>query len=526
MPSSQEILRFIAKLELGDRLHAAVGRGVASASPRVPRGPRQRTDAQVRAAWKRGPLELPTVEVPRASVIVPVYGKMAVTWGCLESLAATNAGASYELVVVDDQSPDETPHMLKQVRGVRSIHNAQNLGFIGSCNAGAAVARGATLVFLNNDTVVTDGWLSALLNTFDVHPGAGIVGARLLFPDGRLQEAGAIVFRDGNCSHVGRNRRPGESEYEYVRAVDYVSGACLAIPRALFEKVGGFDSFYAPAYYEDVDLAFQVRKQGLEVLYQPRSTVFHYEGITNGRNVRQGVKRHQLLNRERFQQRWRDELLASHAAPRHRSRYTADRRRRLRALVISDDAALAPGSKPTGLRLALSLRALGVHVAWSTTTCWPQGSAELLRSLGIEALTPPHHPSTDSVLRGERAKEVDLVWLADPARLEDRLLQLRRRLPRAQILVDADAMNDDALLASPTAVAADCAVAALADVLLTADPERATRLREALPAVQCEPFAELAQPLATTTEGHPTSRSMASLDLALDQLLSRRRGAR
>src|SRR4029450_13773385 len=123
---------------------------------------------------------------------------------------------------------------LKDVAGVQFVRNPENQGFIGTCNHGASLARGEIIVFLNNDTIVTPGWLDAILAVFGEHAEAGLVGAKLIYPDGRLQEAGGIVWRDGSAWNWGRNEDPNHPIYNYVREVDYCSGACIAVPRALF----------------------------------------------------------------------------------------------------------------------------------------------------------------------------------------------------------------------------------------------------------------------------------------------------
>lgn len=169
-----------------------------------------------------------------------------------------------------------------------------------ACNAGTRVARGKYLVFLNNDTKVTMGWLGKLLEPAKNNGSVGIVGAKLLYPDGRLQEAGGIVWSDGSAWNYGINDDPDKCEYNYLREVDYCSGACILVKKNLFERVGGFDTRYSPAYYEDTDLAFTLRKQGYKTIYQPKAEIIHFEGTTAGTNITKGVKKFQEINRKRF----------------------------------------------------------------------------------------------------------------------------------------------------------------------------------------------------------------------------------
>src|SRR5690606_3762654 len=135
-------------------------------------------------------------------------------------------------------------------------------------------------------------------------PGAGLVGSQLLYPDGRLQEAGGLVFDDGSAANYGRFEAPDDPRFASLRDTDYCSGAALAIARALFDRLGGFDGRYAPAYYEDTDLAFAVRAAGCRVLYQPASRVVHLEGASAGTDVRSGIKAYQVRNRAVFAAKW------------------------------------------------------------------------------------------------------------------------------------------------------------------------------------------------------------------------------
>ena len=201
-----------------------------------------------------------------------------------------------------------TDHRLRAGR-LKVIRNQKNFGFLKSVSRGAGAATGEILVFLNNDTVMLPGWLPPLLRVFRDLPDAGAVGGKLIFADGTLQEAGGIVFRDGSAANFGR----GDYEinallYNFLREVDYCSGALLATRRALFEELSGFDTRYQPAYYEDTDYCFKVRDKGYRVYYQPESAIIHLEGVSSGTDLRSGVKRYQVVNHEKFLEKWRDLL--------------------------------------------------------------------------------------------------------------------------------------------------------------------------------------------------------------------------
>ena len=257
---------------------------------------------------------LPDADAPEVSIVIPVYNQTAYTLSCLLSISRNTKGHAYEIIVVDDCSPEPNISLLAQVPRLRVHRNATNLGFVRNCNLGANIARGRHLVLLNNDVMVQAGWLDALLSTREKRPDAGLVGAKLLYPDGSLQEAGGIVWRDGSGANYGRNQDPSLPEYNYLKEADYCSGACLLVDRGFFLQLGGFDTLYAPAYYEDTDLAFRVRRHGKKVYYQPRCEIIHFEGKSNGTDTHgTGVKRYQAVNREKFIGRWREELNAAHA---------------------------------------------------------------------------------------------------------------------------------------------------------------------------------------------------------------------
>lgn len=270
--------------------------------------------------WLR---EAPATRLPSVSIVLPVFNQWPMTKGCLEAVWSTvPPECDLEVVVIDDASTDDTPLGLASLAvaepRLRVLRNQSNLGFVGSCNRAAAKATGDILVFLNNDTVPLPGWLEPLIRTFKLFPRVGAVGGKLLFPDGRLQEAGGILFSDASACHFGRGEANALAPlFHYVRQVDYVSGALLATPRQLFAALGGFDPEFAPGYYEDTDYCFRLREQGHGIYYQPEAAVVHVEGATAGTDHAAGMKRYQEINRIRFRARHAAALREQRPRPEH-----------------------------------------------------------------------------------------------------------------------------------------------------------------------------------------------------------------
>ncbi len=247
---------------------------------------------------------------PELSIVIPVHNKLRYTLNCLQSIYL-NTKADYEVIVVDDASTDKTAEALSKIKNLSLIRNIRNVGFIDSVSRGADECRGNYIIFLNNDTMVTKDWLPPLL-TLIKRDDVGAVGAKLVYPDGKLQEAGGIIWSDGLGWNFGRGDDPEKPEYNYVREVDYCSGACLCVKRKLFKRIGGFDKRFRPAYFDDSDLCFSIRNLGYKVLYQPMTVIAHHEGVSSGTDTSSGVKKFQEINRPKFIEKWHDVLGKKH----------------------------------------------------------------------------------------------------------------------------------------------------------------------------------------------------------------------
>ena len=383
------------------------------------------------------PFAVPSSSQPRISVVIPVYGKLEYTLACLRSLVANPPTDAFEVIVVDDASPDDSAETLAQVSGIRLLRNASNLGFVGSCNAGAAAAEGAFLIFLNNDTQVMPGWSEELLRCFELRADCGIAGSQLVYPDGRLQEAGAWVFADASAWNIGRFDVRTDPAVRYARKVDYVSGASLAIRREVFAGLGGFDLRFAPGYYEDTDLAFAARAAGWSVWYVPNSVVVHAEGISSAGNMETGMKRFQAINQVKFAAKWRDALEAQPAAG---TALTLVAKAKRRGTILVVDVATPDASRDSGSLRLISMMRLLVEDGWHVVFAPDDGRADdaSIRELGrfgIEVIARPWVDGVPSWLAGS-ADDLHAAILSRHMVASQYTSFVRRQAPQAKVIFD------------------------------------------------------------------------------------------
>lgn len=226
----------------------------------------------------------------KVSIVVPSWNKLEFLKQMMESVDK-NTQWPFELIIVDNDSNDGTREFVLSSNfkmDGQYIRNEENRGFAIPNNQGAKVAKGNFLCFLNNDTIVTKGWLTAMMKVFSEEKAVGVVGARLVHPGaGTIQHAGIVEYKSGVPDHIyfkkPMNYPPAMKRKQYFA----VTGACMVTPKGLFEEVGGFDERYWCGW-EDMDYAQRVKRKGYRIYYEPTSLVYHYESRTEGRYSKEG----------------------------------------------------------------------------------------------------------------------------------------------------------------------------------------------------------------------------------------------
>jgi GT2 family glycosyltransferase len=380
------------------------------------------------------PIDLPQPSSPRVSVIIPAAGEPGLLRACLRSLAKNGPREiPFETIVVLNAVAAETGGAAevtpREAPGVRFVRPGVNLGLAGAGNRGRSLARGEYLVLLHDDAEVEPGWLEALVETADRHAEAGAVGGKVLFPDGRLQNAGMILWRDGSTSPAWAGAAPPAAAFDRLRAVDYCGTSSLLVRAAAWDAAGGLDERFYPAYYVDVDLSLAIRRHGQVVLFEPRSQIRHRQGASGGGRFRVFVT---LRNRRLLLEKWGKALEehepwekgSAEAVERAMARAAAFAERVRREQRVSEPAARAALDPALQERRHLE-RELALHKAWA---------AELDRTLQIEVNWDVSAGRLEKVPAAElaelraRSATLEAIERGRWWRLYQRLLPFLRRL--------------------------------------------------------------------------------------------------
>jgi len=362
-------------------------------------------------------LTLPVFDEPLVSIVIPVYNQWDYTYKCIASVLK-HTEIPYEVIIADDNSNDETRRLEKTIENAVHIQNKKNLRFLLNCNNAAKYAKGKYLFFLNNDTQVQPDWLRALVEIMEHDESIGLAGSKLVYPDGRLQEAGGILWKDGSAWNYGRLDHPEKPDYNYVKEVDYISGAAILVRKSLWDKLGGFDESFAPAYFEDADFAFTIRQAGYKTVYQPKSVVVHFEGISNGTDMTGGQKQYQVINAEKFYDKWKHILETGHFTN-GEDVFLARDRSRGKETILFIDHYVPMFDKDAGSRNTFSYVKLcadmGYHVIFLGDNFFPhQPYTDILEQMGIQVLYGPWYQNNWKKWLEQNGKYLDYVYLNRP----------------------------------------------------------------------------------------------------------------
>ena len=373
----------------------------------------------------------------KASIIIPAHNKVETTYYCLCSLLLSFNHNNSEIIVVDDGSTDETQELERIIKGITVIHNKKPLRFIDACNKGASVAKGEFVVLLNNDTEVTSGWLDSLIQGFHRFDQVGLVGSRLLYPDGRLQDAGGIIWKSGDPWNYGNGQNPWDPRYSYARQVDYLSGAALMTTKKIWDEIGGLSNYLKPMYFEDTDLSFKIRNAGYKTYYIPDSIIYHFEGVTSGTDTSKGFKKYQEINRPKFKKHW------SHAFCNHSpvgTKPDLEKDRNIVGRVLFIDYQIPRGDRDAGSYALLQEIKLIQSLGFKATFI-PQNLANLgqyksnLEADGVEVICAPFYMSVEKFLEA-RGSEFTAIYLTRYTTLQACIHSIKTNCSDAKIILN------------------------------------------------------------------------------------------
>jgi O-antigen biosynthesis protein len=380
----------------------------------------------------------PKAEQPKVSVVIPVHNQAHYTYSCLVALYFAYNKASFEVIVVDDGSTDDTKKILELFDGVVVVSHKTAGGFVRACNSGVAKARGEYIVLLNNDTEPLTNWIDEALAIFERFEQVGVVGSKLVYPDGVLQDAGGLVWSNAEPWNYGRGGNAQDPKFNYTRQCDYVSGAAMFVLREVWQKVGGLSQEFAPAYFEDTDFCFAVRTHGYKTMYAPKSVVCHYEGVSNGKDVKgQGLKRYQEVNQTTFRKKW------SQACRYNGSKGVLpdlEKDRNIVGRVLFLDEQIPRPDMDAGGYAAIQeirlIQSLGYKATFASEGLAYLGNyTDNLQRMGVEAVFAPFYNSIAELI-AQRGREFDIIYVTRYTMAKKYIEKLRQHAPQAKIILN------------------------------------------------------------------------------------------
>jgi GT2 family glycosyltransferase len=387
----------------------------------------------------RGALEI-TAAKPRVTVMILSRRAPQMLSECLMSILRSRQNTPYEvLLLLNGADPEAQTYIETANLNIRWFTSDVNLGFQAGHNFLARHALGQDFLLLNDDAVVEDHWIDHLVDTLDRHQDCAIVGSRILFPDGRLQEAGSIIWSDATTAPVGRGADGSEPEYLYERQVDYVSFCSALIRREFWETAEGLDPRYFPAYYEDADLALVAAQRGLTVWYQPESAIRHHESQSASTDFKSFLFGR---NRAQFAAKWGEQLGEFPAPNPHKPaaiRFAREKSRKFPPhVLVVDDRIPDPGAGSgysRQLSMLQELAGAGLAVSLYTTAGVPGDPLEVGR-FGVEVLDP----TTRLTAHLTSGRRYDAAMISRPHNWANWAKDIRRFQPQAKLVYDAEAL--------------------------------------------------------------------------------------
>ena len=447
------------------------------------------------------PVSVTTINNPDYSIVVHVQEQLPYTAACLKSIEEAAGDARYEVIVVDDSPPaGETAHWLSQCSGLRVVTSDVRLGLAAATNRGVEAATGRIVVLLDSKALARPGWLDAFGSSFERSAEIAAVGAKLISPDGQLQEAGGIVYNDGTLGRFGRNADPADPRFNVSRVVDYCSTRCLAVRRSAWDMVGGVDE-RLQAEYHGADLAFAFRDYGWSVTYEPKAVAVAFEDASANRRGSSDIDADQLGAGIALVEKWTARA-ESQPAPSSNPDIAAWRSVAGPHVLVVDHEVPAADQDSGSLRMTTILElliGLGCRVTFVPANgLRREPYVGALQRLGVEVM---HSWGGSRQPLDAVASDVAMMIVSRPLVASHLGDELRRRFPDAAFvydMVDFHALREERQGSSGSTVeeirAVERRTARAADVVLAISHDEADIMRRLEPSAAVEVLPNIHRP--------------------------------